>query len=427
MAELPDCTPRILIENIATRVCGYDVDPFGAWLCQVAADATILPITSGARKRLPLIVTVCDSLQNHSIMGSFDLVIGNPPYGRVQLDSATRNFYQRGLYGHANLYGLFTDLALRHAKHGAVIAYVTPTSFLAGEYFKKLRALLTYEAPPLTIDFVAARKGIFEDVLQETLLATYRRGGLPREIAVHEISSARGARLEVRNAGTVALPKDSSQPWLLPRQSTYGPLVSRLGKMCHRLVDWGYTVSTGPLVWNRHKDQLAMRPGGKRFPLIWAEAVTTGGEFVWRATKKNHAPYFEARQGDDWLITNTACVLVQRTTAKEQTKRLIAAALPEHFVLRHGAVVIENHLNMIRPLLKRPAISADVLAAFLNSKIVDQAFRCFSGSVAVSAYELEALPLPAPDQLPALAQLVRNRASKGRIEKACTKLYGEAD
>jgi adenine-specific DNA-methyltransferase len=177
--ELRDCSPRILVENIASRLCGYELDPFGAWLSQVTVDAILLPITYQAKKRLPVIVTVCDSLRKDALRETFDLVIGNPPYGRIQLDSATRDMYQRSLYGHANLYGLFTDLALRYAKSGGVIAYVTPTSFLAGEYFKKLRSLLACEAPPVSIDFIAARKGIFEDVLQETLLATYRRGAVP--------------------------------------------------------------------------------------------------------------------------------------------------------------------------------------------------------------------------------------------------------
>ncbi len=196
--------------------------------------------------------------------------------------------------------------------------------------------------------------------------------------------------------------------------------------MRHRLADWGYSVSTGPLVWNRHKNQLVTRPGGKRFPLIWAEAVTPDGRFVWRADKKNHALYFEARRGDDWLITNGLCVLVQRTTAKEQSRRLIAAALPADFVFRHGAVVIENHLNMVRPTSKKPPISAEVLAAFLNSEAADQAFRCVSGSVAVSAYELEGLPLPAADNMEPVARLVRAGAPRSRIEGACARLYGEA-
>jgi adenine-specific DNA-methyltransferase len=191
-----------------------------------------------------------------------------------------------------------------------------------------------------------------------------------------------------------------------------------------RLSDWGYAVSTGPLVWNRHKDQLVARPGGKRFPLIWAEAVTSDGRFVWRAEKKNHAPYFEIRKGDDWLIANCPCVLVQRTTAKEQSRRLIAAALPPEFVFRHGAVMIENHLNMIKPIVKRPPVSADVLAAFLNSAAADRVFRCVSGSVAVSAYELEAMPLPPVISLDLFVRLVRERAPRDQLESACTLLYG---
>jgi adenine-specific DNA-methyltransferase len=421
--ELRNCSPRILVENIATRLQGFELDPFGAWLSQVTLDAVLLPVTFEARKRLPVLVTVCDSLRNSVQSEHFDLVIGNPPYGRTRLEPAVRAFYQRSLYGHANLYGLFTDLALRQAKEGAIIAYVTPTSFLAGEYFKKLRVLLACEAPPATIDFVAARKGIFEDVLQETLLATYRRGAPSGRVKVHEIIPSNGEGLSIKCAGTVELPTDPSQPWLLPRQSPQVPLVCRLTNMRHRLADWGYSVSTGPLVWNRHKDQLVVRPGGKRFPLIWAEAVAPDGRFVWRADKKNHALYFEARRGDDWLITNGLCVLVQRTTAKEQSRRLIAAALPANFVLQHGAVVIENHLNMVRPVNKQPLISAQVLAAFLNSAAADQAFRCVSGSVAVSAYELEALPLPAPDDMESLARLVRAGAARDQIESACAQLY----
>lgn len=429
--ELPGCSPRILVENIATRLHGYEIDWFGAWLSQVTLDAVLLPITREAKKTLPVVVTVCDAIRCEPATELFDLVIGNPPYGRTRLDPSIRKRFERSLYGHANLYGLFTAIALAHAKIGGVIAYVTPTSFLAGEYFKNLRTLLAEEAPPATIDFVAHRKGVFDDVLQETLLATYRRGAPCGPIHVNEICPSGndrpvGENLSVASAGVIELPADPSRPWLLPRQPIQAPFVNRVGRMRHRLADWGYTVSTGPLVWNRHKQQLAMRPGAKRFPLIWAEAVTPEGGFVWRANKKNHTLYFEVREGDDWLITNKPCILVQRTTAKEQSRRLIATALPTQFVLRHGAVVIENHLNMVRPVTARPPISADVLAAFLNSSAADRAFRCVSGSVAVSAYELEALPLPAPEDTEALARLVRQGAARDRIEVACARLYEQA-
>lgn len=424
LEELPDVTPAILVKNIAGRLRGYEIDPFAAWLSQVTLDAVMLPVCRRAGRRLPVVVTVCDSLQRRPPRERYDLVIGNPPYGRVTLASEDRARYRRSLYGHANLYGLFTDLALRHAKPaGGVIAYVTPTSFLAGEYFKNLRALLGRAAPPASIDLVAVRRGVFEDVLQETLLATYCRGRARAPAVVHEVTPANGEGLQVLETGRFTLPADSSQPWLLPRTPDQAALIERMQAMPHRLADWGYTVSTGPLVWNRYKKQLRSSPGEGRFPLIWAEAVTADGRFIFRAEKRNHQPYFEPGPGDEWLITRKPCVLLQRTTAKEQSRRLIAAALPASFLAAHGAVVVENHLNMLKPIVSRPPVSPAVLAAFLNSAAADRAFRCGSGSVAVSAYELEALPLPEPAALKELARLVRRRAGRAEIEAACARLY----
>jgi adenine-specific DNA-methyltransferase len=122
------------------------------------------------------------------------------------------------------------------------------------------------------------------------------------------------------------------------------------------------------------------------------------------------------------LVVKQPCVLVQRTTAKEQPRRLIAAELPAHFIERHGGVVVENHLNMVRPA-HHPAVDPAVLAALLNSEIVDQLFRCMNGSVAVSAFELEAMPLPAPESVARLTRLVRARASRETIESECKRLY----
>jgi len=69
-------------------------------------------------------------------------------------------------------------------------------------------------------------------------------------------------------------------------------------------------------------------------------------------------------------------------------------------------------------------VSPGVVAALLNSRIVDQVFRCISGSVAVSAFELEATPLPSPEALAPLAALVAANASLQAIETECRRLYG---
>jgi adenine-specific DNA-methyltransferase len=172
-------------------------------------------------------------------------------------------------------------------------------------------------------------------------------------------------------------------------------------------------------VWNRHKRQFKDRNERGTFPVVWAEAISSTGEFCFRALKKNHRPYFQPRRGEDWLLVRESCVLIQRTTAKEQMKRLVAAPLPELFVEKHGAVVVENHVNMIRPVGMWKRVEPEVVAAYLNSAIADAAFRCISGSVAVSAYELENLPLPDPDSLTQLVSLVSAGAKAEAIDTEC--------
>ena len=423
MEQIPECSPRILLENIANRLHGYEIDPFGAWLAQVTLDVVLLPIYSVTGNMTPCLVTLCDSLRKNLPRRGFDLVIGNPPYARTQLTPELREKFRRGIYGHANLYGVFTDAALRFVRVGGVIAYVTPTSFLAGAYFRNLRALLGSDAPPKRLEFVAARRDVFDDVLQETLLATYQRGAERSTVRVHELHVHSPQTLSAKELGTTDLPANPSLPWILPRNSEQVDTVQTLRRCKHTLADWGYTVSTGPLVWNRHKAQIFPRRARNRLPLIWAESVRPDGSFSWRAYKKNHEPWFEIRPTDDWLISRQECVLLQRTTAKEQHRRLIAAPLPVDFIHRHGGVVVENHLNMLKPLGNMPLIAPEVLAEFLNSKAADRAFRCVSGSVAVSAYELETLPLPSPDSLNQLHKLITAGATRKAIEKECQRLF----
>ena len=395
---LEGAEPAIALQSIATRLRGFDLDPFGAWLAQTTLAIALQPLARAAAHPVPMIAETRDSLNlDADEAESRDLVIGNPPYRRITLPPERRRRFARSVYGHANLYGVFTDAALYWLKRGAVVGYVTPTSMLSGLYYKALRALLAEEAPPLSVNFVSERDGVFADVLQETMLATYRKGGVPVPGKVGFIDVAGNSKIVSRRAGRFSLPTTPSSPWLLPRAAEQAELARRLRSMPHRLADYGYGVSTGPLVWNRYKDRFRETPEAVTIPVIWAEAVTSDGRFLWRSEKRNHAPWFAVtRPRDDWLIVTQPCVLVQRTTAKEQPRRLIAAELLATFIRQHKGVTVENHLNMVRSIRPDPSVPPATIAALLNSMAVDAAFRCLNGSVAVSAFELEELPLPAP-------------------------------
>ena len=84
--------------------------------------------------------------------GGFDVAIANPPYVSFGLRNnknaakewanVVRKLYPGSAEYKISLYALFIDLALKIARKGGVICYITPDSFLLGRYFSKLRRTL---------------------------------------------------------------------------------------------------------------------------------------------------------------------------------------------------------------------------------------------------------------------------------------------
>ena len=407
--------PEFVVAAISSRLRGWDLDPFASWLAQLSVELVLLPQTAASGRRIGSVTETKDSLADwRAHKGKFDLVMGNPAFGRVPDSPALRQRFARSLFGHPNLYGLFMDLAVDLAsKPSGLIAYVTPTSYLGGQYFKRLRRLLALEAPPISIDILEPRNQHFEDVLQEVALSVFRKGGRARRVASATLVA--NGHLSADERGRFELPKNPESPWIIPRKSSDVELVRRLSSLTSRLSDWGYRVSTGPLVWNRKRDRLSDNRGSLTYPVVWASSIRTG-RFDPAANRRNAPLFYHASHVGDPNLVTKPCILLQRTTSKEQHRRLVAATLPKSYLKHYGAAAVENHLNMVVPLTARPPVPMRVVQSFLDSAIADAVIRCISGSVALSATELEAMPLPAADEIVAAFEAAN-------FEDALTALY----
>jgi len=268
-----------------------------------------------------------------------------------------------------------------------VLAAVVPTSFLGGRYFASLRGELGRQAPLREMTFVEERSGVFAGVLQETCLAAFTR----RRIRRTSVASANGSVLPVAKVST---PR-GSLPWILPRRSEDARLAAAAKGMSLTLGTAGWRVSTGPLVWNRRREDLGSRRRKNSAPVLWA-ADLDGGE-LHRDQTRNRFRWL-ALQGRDpsVMLLQDPAVLVQRTTSPEQQRRVVSIELTSQLLDEWGgAIVVENHVNVVRPRGDGPPLlSRPLLAALLSTRTIDRLMRCISGSVAVSAYELESLPLP---------------------------------
>lgn len=399
LAALAAADSRVTVAGLPRLIQGIDADPSAVWVANVVLAAELLPFVAripGARRRpLPMLARVGEGLATPA--GSARAVVMNPPYGRVRLDEIERERWERYLYGHANLYSLFLASGLEALDDQGALAALVPTSFLAGRYFASLRDEIARQAPLRDVTFVEQRDGVFAGVLQETCLAAFSR----RRARRTAIASANGLIAEVAK---VASPR-GDRPWMLPRRADDAHVAAAAATMRLSLGSVGWKVSTGPLVWNRRRGDLGSEPSGTCAPVLWA-ADFDGGQ-LHRDPTRDALRWLTLRANDAVvMLLDEPAVLVQRTTAPEQERRVVAAELDADSLRAWGgAVVVENHVNVLRPLSLAPMLSRSTLVAVLATRTIDRLARCISGSVALSAYELESLPLPDARTLAAWEEL----------------------
>ena len=110
--------------------------------------------------------------------GGFDIVIGNPPYVRIQtLDRDEVRFYNDkydAATGNYDIYCLFVDRGLQLLKPGGRLGFIIPNKFLHADYGKGLRHLLSQEqAVERVVDFGDAQ--VFDTGTNYTCLILLRR------------------------------------------------------------------------------------------------------------------------------------------------------------------------------------------------------------------------------------------------------------
>ncbi|WP_295791409.1 Eco57I restriction-modification methylase domain-containing protein [uncultured Microbacterium sp.] len=392
---------------------GIDQDGYAAWVGSVILAAEMLPtlarVPAKNRRPLPALVRQGDGLDPK--LSPAAIAIMNPPYGRVSLDASSREQYAHVIYGHANIYGLFMAEGARNLTIDGVLSALVPTSFAAGLYQHRLRGYLSEQAPLRSVTFVQDRSGSFTGVLQETCMAVFQR---------RRHRKATVARVNIRIESVASIvPPHGAGPWLIPRDPADATIAAAAAQLPLSLSAAGYHASTGPLVWNRRRDDIYARPGKARRVILWGADID-GGE-VRRDISRNAQRYLAIRDDRDAAVMTLTepAVLVQRTTAPEQTRRLVPAELtPEKLQELGGSVVIENHVNVLRPTMLVPLLSRATVARVLATRTLDRVMRCLSGTVAVSSYELAALPLPAAEVLASWEGLVGEE-----LELAVAKAY----
>ncbi|ELE2134429.1 N-6 DNA methylase [Vibrio cholerae] len=402
--------PRLILEHMQKHLLGFDKDYA---LCELSKNFLLMVLYDEivVTGKIPNFqIYQCDSLQKTEyLFGTLDVVVCNPPFRKVPLSEVAHygNRFVEVIEGQPNLYALFMTLCIKLISSKGICALVTPTSFLSGRSFTKLRAFITQQTKVVGIGIVCDRSGVFIDVEQETAITLISRENdnltYSKETNVSVIAR-NGHYIDV---GKCVLP-NSGSVWPIPRNESDVDLISNASKSNITLIDYGYLPRIGAFVWNRDKrktypslKKAEQDQNGVAIPLLWASDISLDGQLNFTGSAKANQEHCFVNMGSKGhcSVICRPSVLLQRVTSNDQQRRLIAAVVPSTLLERYGGFVGENHTVILEQVTAEPEISPEQLVELLSTPIVDRYFRCISGANNVSIFELNQLRLPDPKRL----------------------------
>ncbi len=413
-------------------------------------DSAILPYLEGTLKRCQSLA-ISNGIEFHGVIKHEDFVsaaitetretlfdapgmrfthvILNPPYKKINSQTAMSKMLYSSDIKVANLYAAFVWLSMLLLEPCGQMVAITPRSFCNGPYFRKFRAAFLRMMSLKQIHIFESRKKAFGDdnVLQENIIYHAVRGLQKAK----SITISRSDGLDFDKAHTISVsygrvvhPNDRDMFIHLCIDNTDDNLAERMKCFSSSLNKLGLSVSTGRVVDFRAREHLKQSPQQDTVPLIYPCHFANG--FInWpvESGKKPNAIVLSA-DTSDLLVEARFYVLTKRFSSKEQQRRVMAA-IYDPARINARLVGFENHLNYFHKQGKGiPADLAKGLALYLNSTVADQYFRLFSGHTQVNATDLRKMPYPTHEQLLHLGAYVEGTMPNQEtidaiIEKEC--------
>lgn len=330
----------------------------------------------------------------------FSHIIINPPYFKLRTNSHESIRLRMNDIVVTNIYAAFIWLSVKLLEPGGELVAIVPRSFCNGPYFLKFRQHILSTCSLEKIHIFKARDKAFSDdgVLQENVIIHLKAAKQSPAIRLSFSNDRAFSDLEtvVVPAEQVIAPQDPHKVIHIP---TGDAEPAANGLFEHTLQEVGIAVSTGPVVDFRLKDYISFDIGSDAkgvIPLIYP-AHMDGTAIGWptsRLTKKGQ--YFAVTDETlRWTVPlDGHHVIVRRFSSKEERRRIFAAVIDPQYI-KSDRIAYENHVNFFH--INKSGLDKDLaygLCAFLNSKVVDDFFRSFSGHTQVNVSDLKRLRYP---------------------------------
>ena len=338
----------------------------------------------------------------------------NPPYKKINSQSAHRLALRSVGIETVNLYSAFVALAVAMAAPGGQVVAIIPRSFCNGPYYRPFRDFILERAAIRHMHLFDSRNKAFKDdeVLQENIIIRLERGGQqgPVTVTTSTDDSFSDIATNEHPFERIVFPDDSERFIHVPT-TTEKSTIELSPAVRYSLADLGIKVSTGPVVDFRLKEQLRDMPEEGTVPLIYPGHLSITGT-VWpvQGLKKPNAILRNA-ETEKWLYPSGFYCVVRRFSSKEEKRRVVASVVDPATFGDHTVLGFENHMNLFHENKRGlPELLARGLAVFLNTTAVDESFRRFSGHTQVNATDLKVMKYPSREALTQLGRWAKQHS-----------------
>ncbi len=349
------------------------------------------------------------------------LIIANPPYFKIPKSDSRVSLLPEITRGQPNVYTLFMATAAKILEVNGQLVFITPRSFCSGPYFQQFRHWFFRNIAIERLHSFVSRTKTFEhdNVLQENIILAGRKA--TSQFDMIEVSTSDGS-----GDITSAVPQQVKLREILDLESPTAILYIHthatdriirdiFSQWSNTLQSFGLKISTGPIVPFRTESLKEIESPSKTVPVLWMQHIGRM-QVTWpivRLDKPQHICVTEDTR--PLLIQNQTCVLIRRFSPKEENSRIIASPYLKD-TLPYPLIGLENHINYIhRPKDSLTVTEAFGLAAYLNSRWVDQYFRQISGNTQVNAAEIRDLPLPPLEEINSIGERILQADSTAQI------------
>lgn len=335
-------------------------------------------------------------------------VILNPPYKKLNSNSAHRLALRRVGIETVNLYSAFVALAVAVTAPSGQVVAIIPRSFCNGPYYRPFRDFIFARTAIRHIHLFESRNKAFKDdkVLQENIIIRLERGGQQGSVTVSTSTDDSFSDLIVHEHpfDRIVFPDDYERFIHVPTSPEQNA-IDLSPVIRYTLTDLGIKVSTGPVVDFRLKAHLRDRPGPSTAPLLYPGHFSgSGATWPIEGMKKPNAIERNA-DTEKWLYPNGFYCVVRRFSSKEEKRRIMASVVEPGVFGNTPMLGFENHLNLFHENKRGlPERLAHGLAVFLNTTAVDEHFRRFNGHTQVNATDLKRMKYPSRDVLIGLGE-----------------------